>query len=207
MRPWAYCSSRICLRVLMLVATTVSIVALSGCWVSSINPLYEDELFSKPDPDIVLDPRFEGTWSFKQDEDCLGVLTITAKENVYHMTAALSSQCKSEEKPSKYEGHLVKLDTHVFLDVGPEPNDVCEMCLPQHHILLARIEKGSFSLTPIDDEWLKTSIGQKTLTIQTLSGKPEILTASSRALKEFVRKYADDKSAFKPVPEFTYKRQ
>jgi len=190
----------------MIAALLGVIVVLSGCPVSSMNPLYEDEFLSKPDPDLVVDQAFVGHWRI-QDKECPKILTITNKESVYHLTAAPSPQCKSEEKTYRYEGHLVKLDGHIFLDLGPEPDEVCEMCFPQHHIFLARIEKSSFSLTPLDDEWLKTSIAQKIVVIQTLPARPEVVTAPSKELKEFVRKYADDQSAFKPVPELTCERQ
>lgn len=178
---------------------------LPGCWVYSVNPLYEDNL-AKPDPDLFYDQTLVGSWG-SVDNDCPWILIITANQQGYDLTMAPSPQCKSEEKTSKYEGHLVKLDNHVFLDLKPAQDEVCDSCLPLRSFFLARVEKDSLALTPINDEWLNNSIKQKTVMLETLPNRPEILAASSKDLKAFMRKYADDKSAFQPSDNLTLKRK
>jgi hypothetical protein len=207
MRRSALVPSCFALRIAKTLLVLAGLVALSGCWVTSVNPLYEDKFVSKPDPDLIFDQNLVGTWGF-DDEDCPGTLKIEAEEGAYDLTMTPSPQCKRDEKILKYEGHLVKLDSHVFLDLAPQQEEVCVMCLPLRQFFLVKIERNSLALTPIDYDWLKKSIEQKTVIIQTVPDRPEIvLTASSKELKDFVRKYADDKSAFRSVPSDTFKRK
>jgi len=206
MRSSALGSYPAALRIVALVVMFACLAGLSGCWVSSINPLYEESFLFKVDPDVILDPSFEGNWGV-EDEGCQWTLEIIAKEKAYNLTMTPSSKCKPGEKTSKYEGRLVKLDSHVFLDLVPDQEVVCDLCLPLHNLFLANIEKASLSLAPIDYEWLQKSADQKTLTLQTLSGRPDVITSSSKELKDFVRKYADDKSVFKPVKNLVLKRE
>lgn len=80
------------------------------------------------------------------------------------------------------------------------------MCVAVHWIFLTQIDKDSFSLVPIDSDWLKKAVEQKTVALATLSGDSDTVTASAKELKAFCREYADDKEVFKPIPEFTFKR-
>jgi hypothetical protein len=206
MRHSALVPRRFISRIAAAVLASAGLLVLPGCWVFSVNPLYEDNL-AKPDPDLFFDPTLVGSW-WSEDKDCPWILTITAREQVFDLTSAPSPQCKSEGKPSRYEAHLVKLDNHVFMDVMPEQHEVCDSCLPLRSLFLARVEKNSFALTPINDEWLKGSIEGKTVMLQVLPDRPpEILTASSKELKVFMRKYADDKTAFQPSDDLTFKRK
>jgi hypothetical protein len=100
----------------------------------------------------------------------------------------------------------VKLDSHYFLDLSPVDGDVCTMCLARHEIFLAKFNKDSLSLTPIDSDWLKKSIALKTVMLATVSGDTDTITASPKDLKAFCRQFAEDKTAFKPVSTETLKR-
>lgn len=206
MRRSALVPSRVISRIAAGALALASLLMLSGCWVFSMNPLYEDKLFAKPDPDLTFDQTLVGSW-WIADKDCPWIVTVAASQQTYDLTMAPSPQCKSEEKTSKYQGRLVKLDNRVFLDLAPGQDEVCDSCLALHQIFLAQIEKNSFALTPINYDWLKKSIEQKTLIIQTLPDRPEVLTASSKELKDLMRKYADDKSAFQPAPDLMFKRK
>jgi len=115
--------------------------------------------------------------------------------------------CESAGEKSRYQARLVKLDTHLFLDVSPVPDDVCDECLAKHTIYQAKIDKDSFSLIPIDSEWLKDALEQKRVALATLPDDSDMLTASTKDLKTFCRKYADDPAAFKPVPVLAFRRK
>jgi hypothetical protein len=206
MRDSAHVPRRFTSRIAAAILACAGLLVLPGCWVYSVNPLYENKFLAKLDPDLTFDQTLVGSW-WIADKDCPWIVTIAASQQTYDLTMAPSPQCKSEEKTSKYQGHLVKLDNHVFLDLAPGQDEVCDSCLALHQIFLAQIEKNSFALTPINYDWLKKSIEQKTLIIQTLPDRPEVLTASSKELKDFMRKYADDKSAFQPAPDFIFKRR
>jgi len=202
----ALVSPRFISRIAAAFLAFAGLLVLPGCWVYSVNPLYEDNL-AKPDTDLLFDQALLGSWWIVND-DCPWILTVTANQQIYDLTTAPLPQCKSEEKTSRYEGHLVKLDSHVFLDVTPEQNEVCDLCLPLRSFFLAHVEENSLTLTPINYEWLKDSIEQKTVMLQTLPDRPpEILASSSKELKAFMRKYADNKSVFQASSNITFKRK
>jgi hypothetical protein len=185
-----------------------ALLALPGCWVTSINPLYEEGPSSSKDPDVVFDQSLIGTWMAVADK-CAAPLTITSKNQVYDLQSPgrLESEgCKGAEKPSHYQARLVKLDASYFLDVSPIASDVCDMCLAEHNIFLAKLDKETLSITPIDSDWLKKSITAKTVTLATLGDDTDTITASSKELKSFCRRFAGDKAVFKPESISTFKR-
>ena len=92
----------------------------------------------------------------------------------------------------------MKLDNHYFFDISPINDDACDMCRAVHNIFLVQWGKTTLSLTPIDSDWLKKSIAAKTLNIATVSGDTDTITASSRDLKAFCRKFAYDARVFGP---------
>ncbi len=96
--------------------------------------------------------------------------------------------------------------TTASLDIGPNSADVCEHCLALHSILLISQEKDTLALTPVDGDWLKQAIDQKKVALTHLNDGMT-LTASSKDLKDFVRKYATDETVFKPDPDLTFKRK
>jgi len=73
-------------RIAAAILALAGLLMLPGCWVFSINPLYEDNL-GKPDPDLFFDQALLGSWR-GADEDCPWILTIAAKEQAYGLTAA-----------------------------------------------------------------------------------------------------------------------
>jgi hypothetical protein len=182
------------------------LIMLPGCWVSSVNGLVEEDFFHS-DPDVTFDQGLTGAWEVTRD-NCTTILTITAKEHTYDLQGSeQGEQCTGAGKKSYYEARLIKLDNHLFLDLSPRTDDVCEMCLPLHSIFLAKFDKDSLSLTPIDSDWLKNAVGKKTVTLATMPSDTDRLTASPKDLKAFCRRYADDKEAFAPVSDFVFKRK
>lgn len=180
-------------------------LVLSGCWVSSVNGLAEEGRF-QTDPDVVIDKNLAGTWQ-KTSNHCTTTLTVTIKDRNYSLEASGSGGGCDEGKNNRYRAQLIKLDNRFFLDVFPRPDDVCEMCLPVHWIFLLTVDQEFMSLSPIDSEWLKKALEQKTVRLTTMQGNPDLLTASSSELKAFCRRYADDKEAFAPTPDFVFKRK
>jgi len=206
MRRSAFVHFSLISRIAASTLVFAGLLVLAGCWVYSVHPLYEENL-AKPDPDLFFDQALLGSW-WIADDDCPGILTIAAREQAYTLSTAPSAQCKGDKKTSQYEGHLVKLDNHVFLDIAPALGEVCDLCLPLRSFFLVQIEKNSLALVPINYEWLNNSIKQKTVMLETLPNPPsEILVASSKELKAFMRKYADDNSVFQPSDKLTFKRK
>jgi len=134
---------------------------LSGCWVTTINGLYEQESLDNPhkDRDLVFDPSLIGSWSLTEDK-CTTLLTIAAKDEIYDLQSAEQGEgCINDN--SHRQARLVKLGTNYFLDVSPMEDDVCDMCLAKHAIFLAKFDKATLSLAPIDSDWLKKSLLQR----------------------------------------------
>jgi hypothetical protein len=184
------------------------LLVLPGCWVSSINPLYEettiDHLHVVPD-DMVLDPSLIGSWT-TTDDKCPTQLTIAAKGQIYDLQLVEEGQGCSQDR-SHRQARMVKLDSHYFLDVSPMDDAVCDMCAAKHDILLLKIDKAALSFTPIDSDWLKKSIEAKTVTLSTVAGDTDTITASSKDLKAFCRQFADSKEVFKTESALMFKRK
>jgi hypothetical protein len=190
------------------VLALAGLLVLPGCWVESVNPLYEDGFPSSKDTDVVLDQRLTGSWSAAADEKCAIALMVSAKDNIYAFESTQQGEgCDSAGEKSRQQARLVKLDTRLFLDVSPMPGDVCDGCLAKHTIYQTKIDKDSFSLTPIDSDWLKNALEQRKVALATLPDDSDLLTASTKDLKTFCRKYADDPAAFKPVPDLVFQRK
>ncbi len=198
MSPSGIVRSRAILKGVAVVLALAALLVLPGCWVESINPLYEDGLFSSKDPDVVFDQRLNGSWSAVLEKSCAMVLTVSAKDDIYDLQSTQQGDaCGDAGKKSHQQGRLVRLDKYYFFDVSPVSDDVCDECLGKHTIFQAKIEKDAFSLIPIDSDWLKKSIAAKTVTLATMPDDSDTLVASSKDLKNFCRKYAEDKEAFK----------
>ncbi len=172
-----------------------ALLALPGCWVTLINPLYEEW---SNDPDLVFDQRLVGSWAELGDK-CTAPLTITAKDGVYDLQSTGKGQgCGDSAGPSHYQARLVKLDAYYFLDISPTAEDVCDMCIARHSIYLAEFGNTTLTMTPIDSDWLKKAIAAKTVTLATMPDDSDTVVASTQDLKAFCRKYAADKAVFRP---------
>jgi len=194
-------------RLAGILLALVGLLMLPACWVTSINGLSEQGL-SGSDQDQIFDPSLVGSWGTTSD-NCAITLVITAKNKDYEwQTTSVGEGC-DEDKPPKsyYEAQVFKLDNHQFLDLTARRADVCDMCTAVHGIFLIQLDKDSFSLAAIDSDWLKNGLEQKTVTLATMPDDTDTLTASPKDLKAFCRKYADDKEAFKPIPNLTFKRK
>ncbi len=199
--------SRISPELVGLLAILAALVALSGCWVSSINPLYDEGTWdhAHKDPDVVLDQSLIGFWSLT-DKKCTTVLVVALEKDAYDMQSTEQGEGCDEDK-SHRRARLVKLGTHYFLDIEPLPDDVCDMCAAKHDILLAKFDKTTLSLTPMDSDWLKKSIETKRVKLATVTGDTDTITASTKDLKTFFRKFAENKEAFKPESTDTLTRK
>ena len=74
---------RLALRIAGTALMLSALLALTSCWVTSINALYENDLPGK-DPDLVFDQNLVGAWN-ETGEKCTAPLMITAKKEVYYL--------------------------------------------------------------------------------------------------------------------------
>jgi hypothetical protein len=196
-----------------IVLVIAGLLVLPGCDVMSIHSLYED--VSPKDPDIVFDKDLTGSWSLT-DGKCTTILTVAAKDEIYDYRAVEEGQgCSDPGKETRQQARLVKLDSYYFLDVSPREEDVCVTCLALHWISLARFDKDSLALTPIDSDGLNNLLQAGTVHLKILPEDPKLLiperpmtlTALSKDLKNFCRKFAGNKKVFKPDSTETFTRK
>jgi hypothetical protein len=123
--------------------------------------------------------------------------------------------CSDPGKETRQQARLVKLDSYYFLDVSPREEDVCVTCLALHWISLARFDKDSLALAPIDSDGLNKLLQAGAVHLKILPEDPKLLiperpmtlTALSKDLKDFCRKFAGNKKVFKPESTETFKRK
>ena len=194
-------------RVVGIVLALGGLLVLPGCWVSSINPLYDEGSIENPhtDSDLVFDPSLIGSWN-SDDQKCTTLITIAAKDRGYDLQGASQGEGCSDDKFHR-QARLVKLDAHYFLDMSPMEDDVCDMCLGKHDILLAKFDKDTLALTPIDSDWLKKSLATKVVALATVAGDTDTITASSKDLKAFCRQFAENAEVFKPESTEKFRRK
>jgi hypothetical protein len=174
---------------------SVFLLVLPACWVTSIHPLYEQG----KDDDVVADQNLVGTWAVTDQDKCTTTLTVAGEGVTYNLRYVASSDaCSNRGQVFTFQGRLVKLAAYRFLDISPLDKDVCDWCIAKHQIFLVRIDADTLAVTPIDSDWLKAALAAKTVTLSTLPDDTDTLTASSKELKAFCKKFAADKTVFKP---------
>lgn len=196
-------TSRLNCRICGPVFAIVALLLLQGCTVVSINSLYEDA--TPKDPDIVLEKDLVGTW-FERDNKCVTTVSIVSHEDAYDLQSVQGEGCSHPGEKVRQGARLVKLGESYFVDMYPRPDDVCDTCLGLHQIFLMNFTKDKMTLTPIDAEGLRALLSAKKLKLSIVPEDPKALfperpltlTASSKDLKEFCRKFATDKKIFKP---------
>jgi hypothetical protein len=170
----------------ILVVSAIALL-LAGCVVPSLHPLFTEE-------DLVFDPNLVGTWAEDGDED-----TWTFQEagdNAYEFTYT------EKGTPAQFQAHLARLDKFLFLDTYPqEPdieNDLYKLHLiPAHNFFKIWIKGDTLRLASLDPDWLKDMIDQKKVNIAHERVDDSIvLTAPTKALQDFVLRYAEDAKAF-----------
>jgi len=199
--------SRLTHKISGIILALAALIVLPGCWVSSINPLYDEGtiLDSHKDSDEVFDRSLVGAWTTTR-ENCTTLLTITFTDQVYDLQSKEQGEQCSDDTLHR-QGHLVKLDACYFLDVSPMDADVCDMCVAKHDIFLAKFDKATLTLTPIDSDWLKQALEAKIVTLATLTNDTDTITASSQDLKAFCREFAENTEVFKPESAEAFDRK
>ncbi len=141
--------SGIVLRCTWIALVFAWLLVPSGCWVTSIHPLYEDD-FSSQDPDVVSDQSLIGSWMEVGGKHC----AADDRSQGRSLRSAIDGQggrgAATPVSPSHSRARLVKLDAYCFLDISPMAEDVCDMCIARHNILLAEFDKTSLTVTLID---------------------------------------------------------
>ena len=166
-------------------------IVMAGC-VPSLQPLYTPE-------DLVFDPALVGTWTGPGGSDSWSFQK--SDENAYRLTIA------GTEEPDRFDVRLVRLGDRLFLDIYPvESLDMGGSFYRGHLILthsFARIslDQDTLQVASLDHTWLWGMISDKKLKIshELVNVNEVVLTAPTKDLQAFVKKYAGNKEAFHAV--------
>ncbi len=201
------------MRTLRLLVVSVFVLFLSGCWVYTLNPLYEEYDISS-----AFDASLAGTWI-----NPLGKCSLTMMPDnpqypsyykvVYRAPDPETGGCLIDPGKIEFEGRIVTLGSHRFLDLAPVPQDLCVQCWAMHSIYLVSLENDELTVVPIDHTWLKQAIQDKKLKIPVAEGEKGlankgtlVIMLPTKELRQFAAKFADNKKAFKPDDHYVYRR-
>ena len=182
------------MKSLGLVLAIMLLAFFTGC-VPSLHPLYTQE-------DLVFDPGLIGMWSPVEESEHGEVWTFTKDgETGYRLLIEVKEDSAAER--AEFDVHLLKLGDHMFLDFYPKQpkfnNDFYMMHLvPAHSFFKVFIEGDILKLVMLDYEWLEKKLEKRKVKLkhERLEDGPIVLTASTKELQKFFKKYADNKDAF-----------
>jgi len=174
-------------------------VLLGGCVpVVSLHPLFGEK-------DVVFNEKLVGTWV---DEPNKGDTVwefkrADANENAYRLIFS-----DKEGKKGLFIAHLVKLKEKLFLDVCPapweqqDPNKIewvynTLFLIPGHTFIKVNSIEPQLKMRITDDEKMKEFLKADPNAVKyTLLEDKPVLTASTKELRTFVLKYANDDRVF-----------
>jgi len=173
------------------------LLALTGCIPVALHPFYSEK-------DLVFDPSLVGVWGEKESDTNHWAFT-KAQDQSYDLVIT------SDGKSARFDAHLLKLGTNLFLDIFPNEtsfkesslNDVYAIHLVPVHSLARVTEIGrTLNLAFMDPDWLKKTLQQDPGLIRhEKTSAPHdqlVLTASTRELQGFVLKYLNEAFDSKP---------
>lgn len=169
---------------------------LTGC-VPSLHPLFTEE-------DLVFDGALLGAWVEKD-----GASTWVLKKSG---DKAYELVYTEKGEPRSFQAHLAQLGPHRFMDIYPEePNMKNELykfhLIPAHTFSRVRLEGQVLRVQMLYDEWLHEMITARKVNIAHERLEDGILlTAPTRELQQFLRKYAEDPKAFTDPTELHRRR-
>lgn len=189
---------------------------LSGCWVRSVYPFYEDS-------DVVIDQTLAGAWVGEGElRNCVLAISLGAVSRTYTIEVANSenktAECKAstetQGEPMAFRGQLVQIGQKRFFDVVDMDHEGLDM------LLKVETDKPGLALTPLDSEWMANAMDSNTVKLQ---GRAEVfggefgvgpppdgrvtLVSATNDLRDFLRQHADDKGVFSESGRMTFRRK
>ncbi|MDD5087267.1 MAG: hypothetical protein PHI18_00515 [bacterium] len=159
---------------------------LGGCLTVSLQPLYTDK-------DIVFEPLMIGRWGDPDDDRKEQWVFEDAGDDSYTVTLQEDGTAKAA-----FEGRLLRLGDHLFLDLFPKPsggNDgfYNSHLVPAHSIWRVEISKGSLRLAIMKRDWLELEMREGRLNLPHEDRKEAlVLTASTPELQNLVRSHLEE---------------
>jgi hypothetical protein len=171
-------------------------LVLSGCIVTSLQPLYTDK-------DLIFEPALAGAWTEEKPADD----KTTTKES-WAFTKAGEKEYKfvytdKDGKAGEFSAHLLKIGGTLFLDLFPDDpklaqNDYYKMhLLPAHSFVRISQIEPVLKMSLLDEGWLKKFLKTNPDAIS-YEQIPDmvVLTAKPKALQRFLKGHLKTKGAF-----------
>jgi len=189
---------------IILTAAGVALVLLTGCIVTSVNPLYTEK-------DLVFDPALVGAWSQAEGKDTWAF--EKAGEKKYKLL-----HTDEKGRIGEFEAHLLKLDKYQFLDlylIDPGEKEewqinqlaaVAMIMRPGHLFFKVPQIQPTLQLSALHEDWLQKLLEKDPKAIRHeriqfgTNDYRNVLTAETKDLQKFVLKYADSGEAFGDKP-------
>jgi hypothetical protein len=177
-------------RAARLVCHSVGLLALlflTACFVPSVNPLYEDG-------DTYYDDSLEGTWKAYD-----GTSSMTLARNSAGNCYLVTYEEKAER--SRFDGCLTRVGNAAFLDLtageAPCAEAAASHLVPVHSFWRFESSMDTSSLQPLDANWVESRASRKQLGLANVKLRDQfVLTASTKALRKFFKRYAESDEPF-----------
>lgn len=188
--------------ILLIVA---GLLALPGCWVMSVYPLYEDDDLQIADPGLV------GQW-WQPQSDCRLSISVAPKfssrqefaveYSVPEKGAKNGCLIENGEGPVKLRGPLVEIEGHLFLDLLPSEAHEDFQTIPVHSIFRITVRNDELDLVPLRSEFVAAAIRNRQIQgmgVDDAKFDVPTITAPTPELRKFVLAAVDDTAAFPVV--------
>jgi len=159
---------------------------LGGCLTVSLQPLYTED-------DLVFEPSLVGRFGDPDDDRDEQWMFEEAGENAYTVTIL------AEGKPeATFEGRLLRLRDHLFLDLFPKPvegaSDLLESHLvPAHSFWRVEVNEETLRLGIMKREWLEQELREGRLNLPHENRQDAlVLTASTAELQNLVLSHLEE---------------
>lgn len=183
---------------------------LTGCWVQSVYPFYEDS-------DVIVDNTLAGEWIGEGElKNCLLTISLELSVKIYSIAAkptVAGSEAHSDCDSGTLKARLAQVGQQRFVDIVPDGDN---SWTPLDMILKLDTYKQHLALTPLDAEWIADAITRKSAKLQgRIGGAADsfpvgwmtvTLVSSTSDLREFLRQHADDKRAFSETGRMEFRR-
>ena len=194
-------------RCFALTLIVLSASFLSGCWVQSVYPFYEDS-------DVIVDANLKGTWAGDGElKGCSLAISVDAATQTYTLAVSKSAeadpslQCDSMTS----QGKLLQVGTQRFLDIAPDQERGWPATLDT--LLKVDADKQKLSLTPLDPDWIENAMNEKAVKlqgrVQEFGVLPRFvavtLVSPTSDLRDFLRQ-GDTKAAFSESSKMSFRR-
>ena len=161
-------------------------ILLGGCLTVSLQPLYTEN-------DLVFEPSLVGRWGDPDDDRNDQWLFEAAGEDAYTLTIIEDGQPEAT-----FEGRLLRLKDHLFLDLFPKSaagkNDFLDSHLvPAHSFWRVEVNDETLRLGILKREWLEVELREGRLNLpHEARNDVLVLTVATSELQAFVLSHLEE---------------